>query len=291
MWAFVFGCLVTNVKAYPASGWPMYVQAPPREYPEDDYYYSPKIHYYGEPLNHGVPHVPAEVYGRIPYPYYPDTFNRFVDEDPIRQDERLANLPVGQETWFESETEPSWKSSDMDDVNAAFMENLILTQMAQDAQRRREYASQAKPAPPLNDYEERDVEDEDVRELKALAGKPLYHVPKTVPRVEEDDYPNDDGFINWNGNKRSVSTTVAPTLRPKLGQDEIMVPRPAQPNHRHHKEVKEDKKDSVYKKISQLLAAETKAELVSWLFEFGMLTHILRCKSSSGAFQDKHINF
>lgn len=76
----------------------------------------------------------------------------------------------------------------------------------------------------------RDFEDEDVRELKALAGKPLYHVPKTsvykakndkshqynqrqrettttpMPILEEDhyydEYPSDEGWINW-GNKRS----------------------------------------------------------------------------------------
>lgn len=258
MWAFVLGCLATQAKAYPAAGWPMYVQAPQRQYPEEDLYYAPKQYYYGEPSNRGIRHPAEEVYGRAPYPFYYDTYNHFADEDPVRQDERLAALPVGQETWFENEPEPSWKESDMDDVNAAFLDNLILTQMAQDAQRRREYADQAKAIQSGGDYEERDVEDEDVRELKALAGKPLYHVPKTVSRVEEDDYPSDEGFINWNGNKRSVSTAAAPTLRPKMGQEEIMVPRPAQPSH-HRKEVNGDKKDSVYGKITRLLAAENKA--------------------------------
>lgn len=265
MWAFVLGCLATQAKAYPSVGWPMYGQQP-REYLDDDYYYAapaPKAqYYYGAPAARSV----QEVYGRVPYPYYYDTYGHYADEDPVRQDERLAALPVGQETWYESETEPTWRSSDLDDVNAAFLDNLILTQMARDAQRRREYARNNQALPPT-DYqdEEEDIhelpEDEDVRELKALAGKPLYHSPKTAPHFDDDDYPADDAFINWNGNKRSVSTPAPTTTRkPKLGQDEIMVPRPAQIHHHtHNEEPKQNKKDSVYEKITQLLAAESKS--------------------------------
>ncbi|XP_037975232.2 uncharacterized protein LOC119694000 [Plutella xylostella] len=249
MWAFVVGCLAV-AEAYPGA-WPAYA---PRDYPDDDYYYAPapapKVHYYygGAAPRHSAP----EVYGRVPYPFYYDSFGHYANEDPVRQEERLASLPVGQETWFESETEPSWRNNEMDDVNAAFLDNLILTQMAQDAQRRRENARTAQAA---NDYEEppRNAEDEDVRELKALAGKPFYHEPKTAPRFDDDDYPMDDGFINWNGNKRSATAAPpASTARPRLGQDEVAVPRPA-PAHRDH-----HKKDSVYDKISQLLESEAK---------------------------------
>lgn len=245
-WAMVLYCLAP-ASAYTSRGW-VYAH-PPREYPEEDYYYGSKpvqYPYYGAPARYE-----PEVYGRIPYPYYFDPYAHYAEEDPARQDERLAALPVGQETWYESEAEPRWKPEDLDDVNAAFLDNLILTQMAQDAQRRRENARATV------DYEERDSEDEDVRELKALAGKPLYHVPKTVPRHDDEDYPADDAFINWNGNKRSVATEAPTTRKPRPGQDEVAVPQPQPLNqHHHHQAAQQDKKDTLYQTIAHMLAAE-----------------------------------
>ncbi|KAG7305891.1 hypothetical protein JYU34_008440 [Plutella xylostella] len=230
MWAFVVGWLAL-AEAYPGA-WPAYA---PHDYPDDDYYYepAPKVQYYygGAAPRHSAP----EVYGRVPYPFYYDSLGHYANEDPARQDERLAALPVGQETWYERETESGWRNKEMDDVNAAFLDNLILTQMAQDAQRRRENARSALAA---SDYEEppRTAEDEDVRELKALAGKPLYHEPKTTPQFDEHDYIMDDGFINWNGYKRSATAAPpASTARPRLGQAEVAVPRPAPAHREHHK--------------------------------------------------------
>lgn len=241
--AVLLGYLLAQAKAYPMQGWPVYPQSP-REYQDDEYYYAPKIQYYYDAPAMNMP----DAYGQVPYPYFYDPYGHFAsNEAPKRQEERLAALPIGQETWFESDTTPRWRSNDVDDVSAAFLDNLILTQMAQDAQRRRENARAA--FPPV-DYDERDTDDEDVRELKALAGKPLYHVPKTVPRIEDEDYPADDGFINWNGNKRSVSTPapVLSTVSPKQGQKEKFEPRPTQ----HHKT--ENKRDnSFYNTISKLL--------------------------------------
>lgn len=241
-------------EAYPMQGWPLYPQTP-REYPEDDYYYATKEqHYYENPALNA-----PEAYGQVPYPYFYDPYGHFVNEAPKRQEERFASLPIGQETWFESDASPRWRSNDVDDVSAAFMDNLIITQMAQDAQRRRE---NNRAAFPTIDYEERDLEDEDVRELKALAGKPLYHVPKTVPNIEDDeeDYQNDEGFINWNGNKRSM-TTQAPvhsTAKPKAGQKEVMMPRPAQ-NHNHQNG--EDKRASAfYGTLAKLLQKEKESK-------------------------------
>lgn len=244
----LLGYLVAQAKTYPMQSWPMYPQSP-REYSDDEYYYAPKVQYYYDAPAMSL----SEDHGQLPYPYYYDPYGNFVqNEIPKEQEERVAALPIGQETWFESDTTPNWRANDVDDVNAAFLDNLILTQMAQDAQRRRENARAA--FAPV-DYEERDVEDEDVRELKALAGKPLYHEPKTVPKYYDEDYPADDGFINWNGNKRSV-TTAAPTkvtsVTPKLGQDEVMVPRPAQTHHQNKKE-----KNNFYQTITQLLATKS----------------------------------
>ncbi|XP_046962862.1 uncharacterized protein LOC124532174 [Vanessa cardui] len=229
MWMVLFCSLLAQAKTYPLQGWPMYAQTP-REYPEDDYYYAPKIQYY-----YDAPAINApEVYGQVPYTYFYDPYGHFANEAPKKQEERLAALPIGQETWFENESSPRWKSNNIDDVNAAFLDNLILTQMAQDAQRRRE---NARAAFSNMDYEEKENEDEDVRELKALADKPLYHAPKTVSKIEEDDYPEDysDTFINWNGNKRSV-TTAAPEISTEEVKDinkEVVMPRPAPITHNH----------------------------------------------------------
>lgn len=235
-------------------GWPVYPQTP-REYQDDDYFYSPKVQYYYDAPAMNAP----EVYGQVPYPYFYDPYGHFANEAPKRQEERLAALPIGQETWFESDSTPRWRDNDVDDVSAAFLDNLILTQMAQDAQRRRENARAA--FPPV-DYEERDTEDEDVRELKALAGKPLYHVPKTVPKIEEYDYASDDGFINWNGNKRSI-TTAAPvpaTAKPKPGQMEAVMPGLAQTSTSRARQDKQNKRSSTfYDTIAQILANKSKS--------------------------------
>ncbi|KAI5642701.1 hypothetical protein NE865_05227 [Phthorimaea operculella] len=253
----LLGYLAAQTKAYPMQGWPVYPQAP-REYQDDDYYYAPKVQYY-----YDAPAIPANVpdaYGQVPaYPYYYDPYGHYANDVPKTQEERFSALPIGQETWFESESTPRWKSNDVDDVSATFLDNLILTQMAQDAQRRRENARAA--FPPV-DYEERDVEDEDVRELKALAGKPLYHVPKTVPRIEDDDdYPADDSFINWNGNKRSVTTAapVTSTFKPK-GQREVAI-APSQAAPHNHQDHHNKRSSTFYETVAQLLANKSKAAL------------------------------
>ncbi|XP_041982959.1 uncharacterized protein LOC121736004 [Aricia agestis] len=247
MWVLLLCYLLAEAKAYPLQAWPVY---PAREYPDDDYYYAPKVQYY-----YDAPAVSApEVYGQVPLYYY-DPYGHFANEAPKKQEERLAALPIGQETWFESDPAPRWRTN-MDDVNAAFLDNLILTQMAQDAQRRRENA-RAVFAP---DYEEKATEDEDVRELKALAGKPFYHVPKTVPRIEDEDYEeddadvdpdSDDSFINWNS-KRSVTTVAPTTERPRAGQKEVVMPRPAQNTHKHQANHK-DEDSPFYRTLEKML--------------------------------------
>lgn len=259
MWVVLFCYLLAQAKTYPLQGWPVYSQTP-REYPDDDYYYAPKVQYYYDAPAINVP----EVYGQVPYTYFYDPYGHFANEEPKRQEERLAALPIGQETWYESESSPRWRSNNIDDVNAAFLDNLILTQMAQDAQRRRQ---NARAAFSNMEYEEKENEDEDVRELKALAGKPFYHVPKTVPRIEDDEeYVDDDAdadsFINWNGNKRSL-TTAAPeisTEKIQAGQKEFVMPRPAQIPHKHlsHQSIQDKRSSPFYKTITQLIEKQNK---------------------------------
>ncbi|XP_038214488.1 uncharacterized protein LOC119834458 [Zerene cesonia] len=235
MWVVFFCYLLAEAKTYPMQGWPVYAQDL-RDYHDDDYYYAPKVQYfYDTPAMN-----PPEVYGQVPYTYMYDPYGHFSNDAPKIEEERFSALPIGQETWFESDSNPRWRSNDMDDVNAAFLDNLILTQMARDAQRRRE---NARAAFSNMDYDDKDNEDKDVQELKALAGKPLYHAPKSVPRIEDDedeDYVGDDsdGFINWNGNKRSL-TTEAPVLSTessmidKVGQKEVVMTRPPQHVRQH----------------------------------------------------------
>ncbi|XP_068632863.1 uncharacterized protein [Battus philenor] len=244
-WVALFGYLIVQTYAYPMQAWPMYSQTP-REYRDDDYDYAPKVQYYYDAPALNVP----DAYGETPYSYYYDPYGHFANEAPDRQEERLASLPIGQETWFESDNSPRWRSSNLDDVNAAFLDNLILTQMAQDAQRRRENA-RAAFSTSHDDYEDRDNEDEDVRELKALAGKPIYHVPKTAPKYEDEEYPSDDGFINWNGNKRSETTDKPiPNRDLNIGEKEIAIPRPAKiTKTKNH----EKRSSPYYNSIAQLL--------------------------------------
>ncbi|CAK1540535.1 unnamed protein product [Leptosia nina] len=240
MWAVFLCYLLAEAKTYPMQGWPVYAHEP-RDYNEDDYYYAPKVQYY-----YDTPAVnPPEVYGQVPYGYMYDPYGHYSKDMPKIDEERFSALPIGQETWYEGETNPRWRSNnEIDDVNAAFLDNLILTQMARDAQRRRE---NARAAFSNIDYEDKENEDEDVRELKALAGKPLYHGPKTVPTFDDEDDNEDydaedaEGFINWNGNKRSItteapkkSTTKAPVVQ-TAGQKEIVMPRPAQNTHHQMK--------------------------------------------------------
>lgn len=254
LFTVLLGYFVAEVKMYPIQGWSVYPEIP-REYSNDEYYYTPKIQYYYDAPAIDIP----ELQGQIPYSYYYDPYAHMIDDEaPKLQEERLAALPIGQETWFESDTTPHWRSNDVDDVSAAFLDNLILTQMAQDAQRRRENARAA--FPPTTDYEERDLEDEDVRELKALAGKPLYHVPKTVPRFNDDDYVSEDGFINWNGNKRSVITPSPDTSleTSNAGQKEVVMPRPAQTPQSHLKN--QMKRNKFYNTMAQILANKSSGE-------------------------------
>lgn len=252
MFAVLLGYFVAQVKTYPIQGWSVYPEIP-REYSNDEYYYAPKIQYYYDAPAINVPDMQSQ----IPYSYYYDPYAHMMDnEAPKLQEERLAALPVGQETWFESDTTPRWRSNDVDDVSAAFLDNLILTQMAQDAQRRRDNARAAFPS---TEFEERDMEDEDVRELKALAGKPLYHVAKTVPRYDDDDYAADDGFINWNSNKRSITPSPDSSLETaKMGQKEVVMPRPPQLSQIHHKN--QMKRNDFYNTMAHLLTSKTSSD-------------------------------
>jgi hypothetical protein len=143
------------------------------------------------------------------------------------REEREEALPIGQETWFEgagaSQRHP--KGDSMDDVNAAFLQNLIMSQMYNDANgghvlRYPPYVGSSYPVTDdesqdssmydtvrsqvSSDYQNSDeeLEDEDVRELKSLVKKnqsgelndhldksPVSWFPAISPKLNNHDKP------------------------------------------------------------------------------------------------------
>lgn len=287
----VYGTTRYGRMPYPYRAAPAYYGQPypfAQTYPENLYYRpDPIVHYPYYSVNR--PYAKNDIYQTmypyyysdrlLPYGYYGNDDTYLPTDDPqdavhdedLRNGDRTEALPVGQETWFEGESVPRWQN-DYDDVNAAFLQNLIMSQMYNDAmakndqiptektitkQQENDDYEDRRPAEYYGERDTRDFEDEDVRELKALAGKPLYHVPKTnvysndknyrqqqwqhdfstpsaVRREEQhdhyDDYPNDEAWINW-GNKRdsktvkiAVKTTLAPPTTTMVTSTKIPSP-------------------------------------------------------------------
>jgi len=187
-----------------------------QDYPDNDYYYAQ------EPSTFGTyPYYPAgssvtngnmkySVYQPVSPYYYGDGRQRLgygyygYDEasDPVydlqeeiqqeeEREQREESLPIGQETWFEggtvSQRQP--QGDNIADINAAFLQNLIASQMYNDASsghvmRHPPYSSYSVAddgnqdswvydTSRIGNYEnsEEDVEDENVRELKSLVKK------------------------------------------------------------------------------------------------------------------------
>lgn len=358
----VFACLVAATASLPVYGTARYGRPPfpyrtapayyrqpypyAQTYPEDLYYQpEPIIHYPYYPVTR--PFTKSDVYQTL-YPYYynerlspydfygnEDSFAP-ADEMPEHSDRgRTEALPVGQETWFEGESAPRWQN-DYDDVNAAFLQNLIMYNDAVNQNEQTELSKEHdKQQDESDDYDDRrvaeyygerdtrDYENEDVRQLKALAGKPLYHVsktsgysktnndntyrpqqwryetvtPATVRREEEhdhydDDYPNDEAWINWaskrtdkSSKQKVLRSTLAPptstiatsTKSPMFmtvsGQKEEVLLRPATPVRHPFPEpilqmlaansAQKKRTPSVYDTIKQLLSMEESYKSVS----------------------------
>ncbi|GFG36281.1 hypothetical protein Cfor_00813 [Coptotermes formosanus] len=188
-----------------------------QDYPDNDYYYYAQepstfgnYPYYptGTSVTNGnmkysayqplSPYYYADGRQRMGYGYYgyDETRDPVYDlQEEIQQEEereqREETLPIGQETWFEggSDSQRQTQGDNMADINAAFLQNLIMSQMYNDAnsghvQRHPPYSSYSVTEDGNQDswvydtsrtdnYEnnEEELEDEDVRELKSLVKK------------------------------------------------------------------------------------------------------------------------
>lgn len=252
-----------------------------QNYP-DDYYYPQ------DSLSYPVYYPPArtskyEVYQAVlPYYYSESSMPRpryayygyggnkdpLVDlEEEVLEEERVEreeSQPIGQETYYEND---STSSEDVEDVNAAFLQNLIMSEMYKNAldKHRKLYSDsddsygkwEEFPIEPKQDYYQ---EDDDVKELKQLT-KARPQKPTAEERLrsfqgknqnKKTSNKNKNMWNNWE-NKRALfqsnlgerktllkieSTPLPTTLEPSTtttpkrdvrGQKEEVLMRPATP--------------------------------------------------------------
>lgn len=239
---------------YPQESYPLYYPAHTSKY---EVYQAVLPYYYGErPIS------------RTNYGYYGYGVNEPTDfQDEIMQaaarEEREESQPIGQEMLYENEN--SNTNDNLDDVNAAFLQNLIMSQMYKDAiDNQKDYYEpntrsdyyptddvygkwETEPVEPKQSYRQ---EDEDVRELKQLArSKDNKEDTESIHWFQNRKFKNQDNE-NWEAKRASVeinslkeqalhsvstsSTTAAPktTQQPKIqlsGQKEEVLARPATP--------------------------------------------------------------
>lgn len=198
---------VSYYKLYP------YSQSYPEEYfyPQESYplFYPPRTSNY-EVYQAVLPYYYQDSLQRPGYGYYgyQDPLNAPYDwqEEMIQEaerEEREDAQPIGHESFYENDDSTSADS--LADTNAAFLQNLILTQMYQDSLQNEKETYQN----PGNDYESPygkfesindniNREDEDVKELKELQKETKTSQLRRQNKNRED--------IHWtqtqNGNKK-----------------------------------------------------------------------------------------
>lgn len=192
-----------------------------QDYPDNEYYYAQdpgsfgSYPYYPTSVTNGnmkyslyqsmAPYYYGDGHQRMGYGYYgydePNDPVYDLQEELQQEDdreEREESLPVGQETWFEggSGLQRQPQRDSLADVNAAFLQNLIMSHMYNDAnsghivthpphegasysegdddvQGRWAYETGRTRSQASGEYQnsDEDLEDEDVRELKSLVKK------------------------------------------------------------------------------------------------------------------------
>lgn len=200
---------------YPVNYYEMYPYG--QNYPDDYYYPQDSLSY---PVYYPARTSKYEVYQAVlPY-YYTETpvprlrygyYGYGGSKDPLvdleeevleeEREEREEAQPVGHEMYYENQDQDSGKDDSFDDVNAAFLQNLIMTEMYKNAVNKQNqnlykgYGPELDlstedsygkwedyPAEPHPKYYQ---EDEDVRELKQLSSARYQKEKPAKPSTED----------------------------------------------------------------------------------------------------------
>lgn len=238
---------------YPQENYPVYYPARTSKY---EVYQAVLPYYYGErPIS------------RTNYDYYgyednePTNFENEVVQDAARDEESEGFQPFGQEMLYETDNVNT--NDNLDDVNAAFFQNLIMSQLYKDAvDNQKDVFDPVEPSvseltdnaygkwktAPAKPKQTHRQEDDNVRELKKLAGTKddkqtkqykVWSGGNIVQNTDEEYVKRasvDVNFLKQDGHHSSstTSTTVAPKITdlPKtqsIGQKEEVLVRPATP--------------------------------------------------------------
>lgn len=231
---------------YPVGYYDPYAQ----EY-TDEYYY-PQDTY---PLYYPAVHAAKYDYYQpaLPY-YYRNGYYESADpvddiQEQIHQEEereqREEALPVGQEQWYENDS--SEGDDALDDVNAAFLQNLMLYN---DAMSNKKYDYSYQLDPYYNDellgWEGEKKDDEEVKELKKLAEKPKKQKGKNKKKLSEAeqrlrifdkgekknrknaglDNNNSEAWINYSGKRNAMKNTIDPIANLAYKKQELSMHGP-----------------------------------------------------------------
>lgn len=231
-----------------ALSYPLYYPALTRSGSKYDMYQQAAMPYY-----YGEQHMPRPGYG-----YYDgsDPVDN-LQEEMIQEEEREEReeaLPIGQETWYETDGTSSESDESMDDVNAAFLQNLMMYNDAISNQKY-DYGKQQPVDSYMQQYKDYNEdypnwnmdtlnknygsEDEDVKELKMLVEKPKKQKAKANKKhtaaqerlqmfekgnknqktTANYDPNNSEAWINWD-NKRAHKHIVDPVANLALKKQE-----------------------------------------------------------------------
>lgn len=265
---------------YPQETYPVYY--PPARTSKYEVYQAVLPYYYGD---HIMTHPN--------YGYYDTDPALDIQEEMMQEaerEEREEAQPIGHELLYENE-DPN--EENLDDVNAAFLQNLIMSQMYKEAlDNQKDYYDDYYPSEDYGKWEDvpkqksrYSQEDEDVRELKQLVkskNKPnldeIHWFRKQKEQQSKNNYAEkrDKTFDRKPVNKLTTTTPPpATSLEPKRdarGQKEEVLMRPATPvRHPFSSPVlemmsKDDERKrtpSVYDTIKHMLDMEKSLENVS----------------------------
>lgn len=254
----------------------------------DDYYpqesYPPAVYYPRTSKYEVYQAVMPYYYGlaRPNYGYYEDPVVDLQEEmmQEVEREEREDAQPIGHELLYENEDQ----DDNLDDVNAAFLQNLIMNEMYKDAISNNNDDDYYQKEWEDDNKKYYNQEDEDVKELKQLAkaksSDDIHWLQRNNYKKqmrENNNYEKKRSKNNLTERKPTQSSTEAPktSISPKRdtrGQKEEVLARPATPvRHPFSDSVLDMIKDeerkrtpSVYDTIKHMLDMEKDLENVSY---------------------------